>query len=115
MKCSICKGEIEVKKDPKTGKVFWDQGNNAQPINDGRCCDKCDLEVVIPKRIEKVINQRKAVLKVKDYEIEIIEFSEKIIINVKGKTLNKNLVLANDDIKIYNNNKNSDDNEKKQA
>lgn len=38
-KCSIC------------GKNYEGYGNNAQPVNDGRCCDKCNLETVIPRRI----------------------------------------------------------------
>lgn len=41
--CSIC-------KFPYTG-----YGNNAVPINDGRCCDTCNLEQVIPARISNVI------------------------------------------------------------
>jgi len=50
MKCSICEGEIEEKKGI-SGEVFWDGGNNAQPINDGRCCDTCDCFIVIPARM----------------------------------------------------------------
>jgi len=38
--CSICKREY----------VGW--GNNANPVNDGRCCDECNWKVVIPKRID---------------------------------------------------------------
>lgn len=50
VKCSICFGYIEPLKD-ENGEVVWEHGNNAQPINDGRCCDKCNWEVVIPARI----------------------------------------------------------------
>ena len=49
MKCSICKGEIGVTS------FGWDQGNNAEPVNDGRCCDTCDDLIVIPKRIGMVL------------------------------------------------------------
>jgi len=45
MKCSICGKEIPVKNG-------WDSGNNAQPVNDGRCCDECNFDVVIPKRMK---------------------------------------------------------------
>jgi len=45
IKCSICKKEIEV-------KGTWTQGNNAQPINNGRCCDVCNDTKVIPARIK---------------------------------------------------------------
>ncbi len=38
--CSIC------------GKKYKGYGNNARPVNDGRCCDDCNFKVVIPKRIE---------------------------------------------------------------
>lgn len=41
--CSICQGPLE-----------RPYGNNAQPINDGRCCDRCDADVVIPARIERI-------------------------------------------------------------
>ena len=49
MKCSICKKEIQ--KDPISG---WDKGNNAQPVNDGRCCDYCNLKVVLKARINEL-------------------------------------------------------------
>jgi len=44
--CSICGCEIQ--KHPLSG---WAHGNNAQPLNDGRCCDECDNTIVIPSRI----------------------------------------------------------------
>lgn len=37
--CSIC------------GKEYEGYGNNAEPINDGRCCDECNLSKVIPARL----------------------------------------------------------------
>jgi hypothetical protein len=39
--CSICFKEI----------VGW--SNNAEPINDGRCCKVCDDTIVIPARIRQ--------------------------------------------------------------
>ena len=53
MKCSICKKEIE-KQYTSEGKMFWDQGNNAEPINNGRCCDVCNSTVVIPARLKLI-------------------------------------------------------------
>ena len=44
-KCSIC------------GEYFEEFGNNAYPINDGTCYDKCNEEVVIPARLEKLLNK----------------------------------------------------------
>lgn len=38
--CSIC------------GKSYEGYGNNAIPVNPGRCCDHCNLHVVIPARIK---------------------------------------------------------------
>ncbi len=39
-KCSICNNKI-------TGF-----GNNAEPVNNGRCCDTCNFTKVIPARLE---------------------------------------------------------------
>ena len=45
--CSIC------------GKNYEGYGNNAQPVNNGRCCDKCNATVVIPRRIQEHQNRKK--------------------------------------------------------
>ena len=45
--CTIC------------GNSFDEWGNNAMPVKDGICCDKCDNEVVIPTRIELALTERK--------------------------------------------------------
>ena len=50
MKCSICEGEIE-KKYTSEGEMYWDKGENAWPVTDGRCCGICNHEHVIPKRL----------------------------------------------------------------
>ena len=42
MMCSICNEDFE------------GFGNNAEPINDGRCCDFCNMAVVIPTRLNDV-------------------------------------------------------------
>lgn len=39
MKCCLCGREIE------------GYGNNAEPVKDGRCCDDCNDNVVLPVRI----------------------------------------------------------------
>ena len=46
MDCSICDGAIEV-----TG-YGWPDGNSAEPVNDGRCCNYCNWSVVIPARLD---------------------------------------------------------------
>ena len=43
--CSIC------------GKYFEGYGNNAYPVNDGRCCDVCNTSIVVPRRIQDYINK----------------------------------------------------------
>jgi len=55
MKCSICYKEIEKIKDPE-GEVIWDQGNNAQPVNQGRCCNSCNSGVVLPARLGLIMS-----------------------------------------------------------
>lgn len=54
MKCSICTQEI--RKDILTG---WDQGNNAEPVCYGRCCDECNVHFVIPTRIKRYLENRR--------------------------------------------------------
>ena len=51
LKCVICEDDIEHKTYPETGEIYWTQGNNAQPVVDGRCCDSCDCRVVMPSRM----------------------------------------------------------------
>lgn len=46
MKCCLCRKEIEV-------VGTWKEGNNAQPLKEGRCCDKCDITKVIPERLKR--------------------------------------------------------------
>jgi hypothetical protein len=40
--CSIC----------RVAYTGW--GNNAWPINDGRCCDRCNQDQVIPARLDRM-------------------------------------------------------------
>ena len=46
MDCSICGQPIV--PEPIGG---WAEGNNAEPVNDGRCCNGCNATVVIPRRL----------------------------------------------------------------
>lgn len=45
--CSIC------------GKEYSGWGNNAEPINEGRCCDDCNASAVIPARLEMLFDNTK--------------------------------------------------------
>ena len=47
MNCSICNENIE------------GFGNNAQPINNGTCCEMCNQTVVIPFRIKEMFNENR--------------------------------------------------------
>lgn len=50
MLCSICFSEIA-----KVGD--WDSGNNAHPVNHGRCCNNCDNNVVLPARLNMMVRK----------------------------------------------------------
>ena len=41
--CSIC------------GQTYTGFGNNAEPVNAGRCCDKCNAIHVIPARLRSIL------------------------------------------------------------
>jgi len=58
-KCSICEGYIEPLRNDD-GEIVWDGGNNAEPINDGRCCDTCNNEHVIPARLLMIMTQERS-------------------------------------------------------
>ena len=45
--CSIC------------GEPLEGYGNSSEPINIGRCCDKCNIEVVVPARIKALTEEPK--------------------------------------------------------
>lgn len=53
-KCCICRGPLDVKRT-ESGRIYWDQGENAQPVQDGRCCVACNASVVIPARLRAVL------------------------------------------------------------
>jgi len=40
-RCSICQ------------KKYAEFGNNAWPVNDGRCCNSCNWSIVIQARLER--------------------------------------------------------------
>ena len=53
-RCSICNGPLAVGKELYAG---WMDGNNAWPINKGRCCAYCNKDVVIPARLRAYYKQ----------------------------------------------------------
>jgi len=53
MMCVICHKEIE-KQYTEEGVMYWDQGNNAEPISEGRCCNECNRSEVLPARLAEI-------------------------------------------------------------
>src|SRR5262245_11238444 len=51
MICSIC------------GEQYEGWGNNAEPINDGQCCDKCNATVVLPRRVVDMVSEGRTLMK----------------------------------------------------
>ena len=49
MICVICHKNIEPDRD-SDGNIYWTEGNNAQPVGEGRCCNKCNNDIVLPMR-----------------------------------------------------------------
>ena len=46
--CCLCYEPLEVMKD-ENGEVTWDDGNDALPLADGRCCNVCDFKVTVAR------------------------------------------------------------------
>lgn len=46
LRCSICGNIIY------PNWFGWKYGNNAEPVNNGRCCDFCNRVYVIPARVK---------------------------------------------------------------
>jgi len=49
--CSIC-GDNALARCWGEEEASW--GNNAHPVNAGRCCDQCNALVVLPARLAKL-------------------------------------------------------------
>jgi len=45
--CCICEQPIPIRHG-------WAQGNNAEPVKEGRCCYDCEAQVVLPARIARL-------------------------------------------------------------
>ena len=46
--CVICHEPIDAQPNG------WAYGHNAQPIAEGQCCTDCNIELVIPARMENL-------------------------------------------------------------
>jgi len=98
MKCAICKlTEIEKQYDDKgfecilgqvdaKGKIYWEKGHNAEPVEKGRCCEECNLKVVIPTRLiyagnsEHPIKETKARRLYLDRIVEVVDENAKKVL-----------------------------------
>ncbi len=50
--CDICSIEIPVEQNG------WNLGNSAEPVvKDGRCCNKCNELIIIPRRINDFLRK----------------------------------------------------------
>ncbi len=78
LRCCLCVGEIDhhTRPDGNGGEeVYWTEGHNPEPlssllgIEDGRCCDSCNYEKVIPARLllMRCGNDRKLQERLYDY------------------------------------------------
>ena len=47
--CRICGDPIL--PEPVSG---WSGGHNAEPLNDGRCCNDCNMLHVVPERLRRL-------------------------------------------------------------
>lgn len=76
IQCVICMKDIEHRQH--NGVVYWTQGNNAQPVADGRCCDACDCMVVIPYRMGNSMGDARDVISIgiELYKRRIIELTK---------------------------------------
>ena len=47
--CCFCNEPIPPLQDKNGNNVYW-EGNNAEPIKEGRCCNPCNYEYVFKTR-----------------------------------------------------------------
>ena len=62
MICCICENEFDEYEETIIGqmKVRNKGGHNPSPVKEeGRCCTKCNFEIVIPARLELITKQEK--------------------------------------------------------
>ena len=62
MICCICKNEFDQFEETTIGQMTVRNkgGHNPSPVKEeGRCCTKCNFEIVIPARLELITKQEK--------------------------------------------------------
>lgn len=53
--CVLCRDALDVLY--KNGIAIWTDGNNAEPMSSGRCCNYCNDTKVIPARIRLIAGE----------------------------------------------------------
>jgi len=48
--CCLCKERLDEEKTVDD-EIYYSGGNNAEPIKKGQCCNKCNMEKVLPLRM----------------------------------------------------------------
>lgn len=80
-----------VKKDePKTcvlcHETFTGEGNNAAPLAEGLCCDRCNMTRVVPARVGKAEATQKSIVKqLEDIAAEICDKYCKYMVTAQGE------------------------------
>tara|TARA_Y100000296_G_C5177784_1_gene261179 strand:+ start:333 stop:542 length:210 start_codon:yes stop_codon:yes gene_type:complete len=66
MECVICENPIDhlIGDD---GKTYWKIGHNARPICAGRCCSVCNERVVIPERLQRILEAEEEHMIMEEY------------------------------------------------
>lgn len=54
--CCLCYEPLDVLKD-ENDVVFYDDGNDAFPLADGRCCNACDFKVTVARMQEMGVSK----------------------------------------------------------
>jgi len=54
--CCLCYKPLDVMKN-ENGEVTWDNGNDALPLADGRCCNDCDFGVTLARMKEMGVSK----------------------------------------------------------
>jgi len=66
MKCCIC------------GKEIVGYGNSPSPIAGNRCCDECNMKIVMPVRIFlRSLDNEKHALLIKEHEVQVVKPKDK--------------------------------------
>ena len=72
--CVLCRDALDVLY--KNGIAIWTDGNNAEPMSSGRCCNYCNDTKVIPARIE-MDELMSSVIRVQDLESSKLKLKKK--------------------------------------